>query len=125
MTVLLITVGGAIGACLRFLTDRWVQGLHDSVFPWGTFIVNAVGSLILGFLAGAAVFGSPPPSAMQSLVGVGFCGALTTYSTFGYECVRLFADGARLYSVANVIATVLAGIGSGVIGVVLAAAWLA
>jgi fluoride exporter len=119
MTVLLVAVGGAAGACLRFVADRRVQSWHDSVFPWGTLAVNVVGSLILGFLSGAALFGAHSPI-VHSLVGVGFCGALTTYSTFGYESVRLFADGARLYSVLNVVVTVLAGLLAGVAGMALA-----
>lgn len=121
MTFLLVALGGATGACMRFLTDRWVQARHDTGFPWGTLVVNAIGSFILGFLTGTAVFGVPVPL-LQSLLGVGFCGALTTFSTFGYESVRLLADGARLFAVLNVVGTVLAGIGSGVVGVVLAAA---
>ncbi|MGW3469047.1 fluoride efflux transporter CrcB [Saccharopolyspora sp. NPDC000995] len=120
MTIVLVALGGALGACMRFLTDRWVQARHDTGFPWGTVAVNSIGSLILGFITGAALFGVPMPM-IQSLVGVGFCGALTTFSTFSYETVRLLLDGARLFAVLNVVGTVLAGIGSGVVGVVLAA----
>ena len=120
MTVVLVAVGGAVGACVRFVADRRVQGWHDSVFPWGTLVVNVVGSLILGFLSGAALYGAHS-TVVQSLVGVGFCGGLTTYSTFGYETVRLFADGARLYSVLNVAVTVVAGLLTGFAGLALAA----
>lgn len=121
MTVLLVAVGGAVGACARFVTDRRVQGWHDSVFPWGTFVVNVVGSLILGFLAGAGMFGVHWPI-VQQLVGVGFCGALTTFSTFGYESVRLFAGGARVLSVLNVVGTTVAGLLAGTAGIAFAAA---
>ena len=121
MTFALVVLGGAVGACMRFLVDRWMQSKHDTAFPWGTLTVNVIGSVILGFLTGAALLGMSWPIA-QTLVGVGFCGALTTYSTFGYETVRLFGEGARWYSVLNVAATVLAGIGAGVLGVLLAAA---
>lgn len=55
MTLLLVVVGAALGAPARFLTDRWVQSRHDSVFPWGTFTVNAVGSFVLGAVLGAAL----------------------------------------------------------------------
>lgn len=123
MTVLLVAAGGAAGAVLRYLTDRRIQGRHDSVFPWGTFAANALGSLVLAFLAGLALFGSGNRiPALQALVGTGFCGALTTYSTFGYETVRLFSGGARLFAVVNVVATVLAGLGAGALGFALAAA---
>ncbi|MGW0045080.1 fluoride efflux transporter CrcB [Rhodococcus sp. NPDC003348] len=113
MTVLLVLLGGAVGAPARFLLDRAVQSRHDSAFPWGTLSVNVIGSLILGGLAGAA---TAHDSALWTLVGTGFCGALTTFSTFGYETVRLFEDRARLYAVANVVLNVVAGMGAAVLG---------
>lgn len=121
MSVLLVALGGAVGACLRFLADRWVQARHDTGFPWGTLAVNAAGSLLLGLLTGAALFGTSPPL-VRPLIGVGLCGALTTYSTFGYESVKLVTDGARWFAVLNVLGTVLAGLGAGGIGLLLAAA---
>jgi CrcB protein len=103
--VLLVMLGAAVGAPLRYLTDRFVQRRHDTVFPLGTFAVNVTGSLLLGLLTGLSV--SPRTVA---LVGTGFCGALTTYSTFGYETMRLVEDGALLFAAANVVFTVLAGL---------------
>jgi CrcB protein len=76
MTLLLVLVGAAVGAPLRYLTDRAVQTRHDTLFPWGTFTVNVVGSLVLGVLAGGVTAGAVPGSAI-ALVGTGFCGALT------------------------------------------------
>jgi fluoride exporter len=121
VTVLLVALGGAIGACLRFLTDRWVQARHDTGFPWGTLVVNAIGSLLLGSLAGAGLFGTELP-VVQPLLGIGLCGALTTFSTFGYESIRLIIDGARLFALLNVVGTVLVGLGAGATGLMLAAA---
>lgn len=94
MTLLLVAVGAAVGAPLRYLVDRAIQARHDAVFPCGTFTVNVTGSLILGALAGAAAAHDVPGS-LNALVGVGLCGALTTYSTFGYETIRLVETGAR------------------------------
>lgn len=119
MNVLLVALGGAVGACLRFLTDRWVQARHDTGFPWGTLTVNMTGSLILGFLTGTSLVGVQLP-VVQTLVGLGFCGALTTFSTFGYESFQLFTSGARLFAVLNVVGCVLAGLGAGLLGVMLA-----
>jgi len=93
----LVALGAALGAPARFLTDRWVQGRHDTVFPWGTFTVNAVGSFVLGVVYGGVSAGAFP-HAVHVAVGLGFCGALTTYSTFSYETVRLVEDGARRYA---------------------------
>ncbi|MQA10051.1 MAG: fluoride efflux transporter CrcB [Pseudonocardiaceae bacterium] len=120
MTVLLVAVGGAAGASLRYLIDRRVQRAHDSVFPWGTFLVNVLGSLILGMLAGLALFGSDPEP-VRMLVGIGLCGSLTTYSTFGYETIRLFSERARLLAVVNVMVTVLTGFAAAATGLLIAA----
>jgi CrcB protein len=115
----LVIVGGMVGAPLRYLTDRAVQSRHDTVFPWGTFTVNVVGCLILGTLTGAAVAGAAS-SHLQLLLGTGLCGALTTYSTFSFETLRLTEDGARLYAAANVVASVAAGLGAAFVGVTVA-----
>lgn len=117
MTVLLVALGAALGAPLRYLVDRAVQARHDSVFPWGTFAANMGGSLVLGFLAGL-----PTPDPVMAAAGVGFCGALTTYSTFGYETLRLVQDGARFYAFANVVTSAIGGLGAGATGLILAAA---
>ena len=108
MTVLLVLLGGAVGAPARYLTDRAVQRRGDSVFPWGTLCVNVVGSLVLGAVAAAAYAGSAP-SWVLTLVGTGFCGALTTFSTFGYETVRLLEDGARWEALANAAVSLAVG----------------
>jgi CrcB protein len=113
VTLLLVALGGVFGAPLRYLVDRAVQGRHDSVFPWGTFAVNVAGSLVLGLVAGLS-------GAVYSLLGVGFCGAFTTYSTFSYETLRLLEGGSRFYALANVVANVLAGLGAMFLGLALA-----
>jgi fluoride exporter len=107
VTLALVMVGGAVGAIARYLTDRAVQARLDPVFPWGTFIANVAGSLVLGAVSGLAA-----ATWLGHLVGIGFCGALTTYSTFGYETVRLASSGAWRYAVVNAGATVLAGLGA-------------
>ncbi|TXC94895.1 fluoride efflux transporter CrcB [Streptomyces sp. ISID311] len=122
MNWLLVVVGAMVGAPLRYLTDRAVQSRHDSVFPWGTFTINVIGSLILGVLTGAAAAGAAS-SHLQLLLGTGLCGALTTYSTFSYETLRLAADGARGYAAANVVASVLAGLAAAFAGAAVAQAW--
>lgn len=113
MTVALVFVGAMIGAPLRYLTDRTVQARHDSLFPWGTFSVNLVGCLILGGLTGAGLAGSAP---LLALLGTGFCGALTTYSTFSYETVRLIEQKTYFYAAMNVITSVVTGLGAALLG---------
>ncbi|WEH40996.1 CrcB family protein [Streptomyces sp. NBC_01218] len=115
MNWLLVIVGGAVGAPLRHLTDRLVRRYHGAglayVFPWGTFTVNAAGSLLLGALTGAAV--SAPAYA---LLGTGLCGALTTYSTFSYETLRMAETGRGFLAGANVVASLLVGLGAVFLG---------
>ena len=82
--------------------------------------VVVVGSLILGVLAGGAAAGAVTGSAI-ALLGTGLCGALTTYSTFGYETLRLAEDGARRCAALNAVASVLAGLGAAFLGWALAA----
>ena len=109
MAVLLVFLGGMLGAPLRYLTDRAVQKRHDSVFPWGTFTVNVVGSFVLGVIAcGVARQGWPTNAAL--FVGTGICGGLTTFSTFGYETVRLMNTGALRIAAYNVLGSLAAGL---------------
>ncbi len=117
MTLFLVALGAAVGAPLRYLTDRAVQGRHDSVFPWGTLTVNVAGSFVLGLLTGL-----PVSASVTALLGTGFCGALTTYSTFSYETLRLAQTGARFSAVLNVVVSIVAGLGAASIGLVLAQA---
>lgn len=116
MNWLLVIVGGMVGAPVRYLTDRAVQTRHDTVFPWGTFAVNVVGCLILGLLTGAVAAGAAG-SRLQLFLGTGLCGALTTYSTFSYETLRLTETGAGFYAAANVLVSVTAGLGAAFAGV--------
>ena len=117
MTVLLVFAGAILGAPLRYLTDRSVQAKHDSLFPWGTLAVNISGCLVLGVLAG---LGTGLPSPLLALLGTGFCGALTTYSTFSFETMRLWEQRARFYAVANVAISLVAGLGAVLLGYTLA-----
>lgn len=119
MTVLLVALGAMVGAPLRYWTDRAVQARHDSVLPWGTLTVNVAGSLILGVLAGGAAAGGVS-QAVLAAAGTGFCGALTTYSTFSYETVRLTESGSRLLALLNVVLNLAVGLAAAWVGLGLA-----
>ncbi|RZQ63044.1 fluoride efflux transporter FluC [Amycolatopsis suaedae] len=116
-TVLLVAGGAAVGAPLRYLTDRVLRARLGPAFPWGTLAVNVVGSFLLGLIAGL-----PADPAVTALAGTGFCGALTTYSTFGHETVALARGGAAGRAAANVAVSVLAGVGAAALGFLFAAA---
>ncbi|MFD4366396.1 fluoride efflux transporter CrcB [Rhodococcus sp. NPDC058521] len=80
MNVVFVALGGGVGAGLRYLTGRYVASYGS--FPIPTFLVNIVGCFVLGLISGVAL----PPS-LFALLGTGFCGGLTTYSTFAVESV--------------------------------------
>lgn len=121
MNLFLVITGAAIGAPLRYLSDRAIQSRHDTIFPWGTFAVNVLESLILGIITGAVTSGGASPE-VQLAVGTGFCGALTTYSTFSYETLRLLEGDARFFAAANIVASIVAGLGSAFLGVAISQA---
>jgi len=109
MTILLISLGAMIGAPARYLTDRRVQTWFGSALPWGTLAVNIVASLVLGVVLGV---GTKLDARWLALAGTGFCGALSTYSTFSFETLRLYQRGTRGVAVAYVALTLIAGIGA-------------
>jgi CrcB protein len=113
MIWLLVIVGAAVGAPARYLIDRTVQARHDTVFPWGTFTANMIGSFLLGLVATASLHTSHE---LLALLGSGLCGALTTYSTFGYETMRLVQQRASLLAVFNATASVVGGFGAAYLG---------
>ncbi|MDP9432131.1 MAG: fluoride efflux transporter CrcB [Actinomycetota bacterium] len=109
MTLLLVAVGAALGAPLRFFTDRAVQARIGSAFPWGTLAVNVTGSLVLGIVTGGTALGALPASALAT-VGAGLCGSFTTYSAFAYQTVQLTSEGAGRTAVVYACLSVSAGI---------------
>jgi CrcB protein len=112
VTVLLVALGAAVGAPTRYLADRAVQRRLGSRFPWGTFAVNVVGCFVLGLVAGSRTV----PVGIVTLVGTGFCGALTTYSTFSWESLRLAEDGPGWRAIAYVLGSTTVGLGAAALG---------
>ena len=117
VTALLVVLGATLGAPLRYLTDRVLRLRYGATLPWGTFVVNTAGSALLGLVVGAAA-----PPAVLAAVGTGFCGALTTYSTFGAETVELAERGRWAAAALNAIGSVLAGLAAAGLGLAAGAA---
>ncbi|MEU0935290.1 fluoride efflux transporter CrcB [Embleya sp. NPDC005971] len=111
MIPLMVILGALIGAPLRYLTDLHVSARIESAFPWGVLTVNVAGSLILGVLTGLA-----PDERIAALIGTGFCGALTTFSTFGYATVEMYIHDRRPVAVAYVLLSAVLGLAAAALG---------
>ena len=102
MRLLFIGLGGAVGAMSRYLLAGWATSLLGAAFPWGTLVVNALGSFGRAFLMHVGLTTELLPPNLRIAVGTGFIGALTTYSTFNYEATvylqeRAFGMAAAYY----------------------------
>ena len=115
MTPLLVVLGALVGAPLRLLADRVAAARWGPGSVAGTLTVNVLGSGVLGVLLGARNV-SP---AVLALVGTGFCGTLTTFSTFGWDVVRLVEERAVLRAAGYAAATLVLGLGAAAAGYLL------
>ncbi len=118
MTVLLVVLGAALGAPLRLLAERVAVARRGRGSVLGTLTVNVAGSLVLGALLGAG----DAPAGVVALVGTGFCGTLTTFSTFGADVVRLVEERVDGRACAYLAGTLVLGLGAAAAGYVAAAA---
>ncbi len=103
-----VAFGGATGSALRYAISVWLSRANGA-FPVGTFVVNIVGSLLIGVLA--RVFSTPDSNPVLRLaLTIGFCGGFTTFSTFSAEFVTLVQEGRSGRAVAYVVTSVLSGV---------------
>jgi CrcB protein len=117
-TLGVLAAGGAAGAVARYLLAGWLTRPGRDAFPWGTLAVNLLGCLLLGFLLSILDERLPQDRAWRPLLGIGFLGAFTTFSTFTWEVHALLREGAAaragLYAAGSVLvglAALRAGIG--------------
>ena len=110
MRGLWIGVAGFAGAVCRYWLDGVVSRVTGGGFPWGTWVVNVSGCLLIGVLATVLNERLMPHPALRLSVTIGFVGAYTTFSTFAYETVRLAQDGAVGIALVNVVASVVTGV---------------
>ncbi|WP_449539244.1 fluoride efflux transporter CrcB [Ferdinandcohnia sp. Marseille-Q9671] len=87
--IILVGVGGAVGAASRYIAGIWIGKRMKGDFPYPTLFINILGSFLLGILVGVKQM-NHIPEWVWLLIGIGFCGAFTTFSTFGYETIQLF-----------------------------------
>jgi CrcB protein len=112
-----VAAGGLVGAPARFALDRWTNARAGGGFPWGTFLINATGSFLLGVTTGLVVrhLLGPVPAAV---VGTGF--AYTTFSTFTYETIRLLEEGDVRAGLFNAAGSLMVGLAAAMAGIGLA-----
>ncbi|KGN37255.1 fluoride efflux transporter CrcB [Knoellia subterranea] len=114
MAALLVALGASVGAPLRYLINHCLRLRWDTTPTTGTLTVNVIGSFILGLLAGGAIDGN-----WMALVGTGFCGALTTFSTLALELQDAFTDERPRDAVTNVALSLVLGVGAAWLGWIL------
>jgi fluoride exporter len=122
--LLWIGLGGFVGASLRYLTGSMVHRMvGQASFPFGTFVVNFCGSLLIGFVITMAGSGGMLSSTAQAFLITGMLGAFTTFSTFSYETLQLFQDGETYPAVMNMMAHLVFGLTAVWLGGLLARSW--
>lgn len=121
MILLAVAAAGFTGAVGRWLVDLAVQHRTESALPVGTLVVNVTGSAALGFVVGIGLYHGVADT-WRTVVGTGFLGAYTTFSTFAYETVRLVEDGSWLEAMVNLAANTFVGLAAAGAGLAIAAA---
>ena len=107
--LLWVGLGGFVGAILRFQISLWAHRWVAGPFPIGTLVVNVVGCFLIGALMTRVDHGAFSPQT-RVFLGAGFLGALTTFSTFGYETFDLLRDGSSGLAAASVLLNVVVGL---------------
>jgi CrcB protein len=119
VTLVLVGVGGFLGAVSRYLVDGWVSNLTGATFPFGTLLINLSGSFVLGVLFALSIERAIFPAAIRAPVLIGFIGAYTTFSTLTLETWRLVEDGSLAIAFGNLAGSMLLGMVAVVAGLAL------
>jgi CrcB protein len=120
LRLLAICLGGAVGTAGRYLLATWLPTVAGTAFPWATLAVNVIGSFLLGAIMQAGTTTALLSPTVRLALTTGVMGGFTTYSTFNYETLNLFSEGAWSAGFLNIGITVLACLAAGIGGVALA-----
>ncbi|MCG7309751.1 fluoride efflux transporter CrcB [Brachybacterium sp. ACRRE] len=117
----LLSLAGGVGAVARFVVDGIVRSRVSGAMPWGTVLINVSGSLLLGLVTGmlGAQLLSPE---LQVVLGAGFLGGYTTFSTASVETARLLQERRVLYALGNLLGSLVVGSAAAALGLVVGAA---
>lgn len=116
--MVLVAIGGALGAVCRFLIGTWIAERVSPDFPWSTFLINVTGSLLIGVVLGLVTEGLLSTEA-RLFLAVGVLGGYTTFSTFSYEALELLLDGNMRAFLFTVLGQSAAGLIAVYLGLVL------
>lgn len=111
-----VLIGGAVGAVCRFTGNIGIMGMVGGAFPIGILIINVVGGFLMGLLQGAIKRSGRPYTVLYSLLGTGFLGGLTTFSTFSLDTFNLYSTGHLLLAALNIILNACLAIAAAGIG---------
>ena len=115
-----ICVGGAVGTGSRYLVGLWAAQALGTDFPYGTLIVNVLGSFLISLVMSLGIDAGAIPLSVRVFLTTGFMGGFTTYSSFNYETIKLFQSGAWAVASANLLVTLLACVAAGLLGLFVA-----
>ncbi|MDO5865592.1 MULTISPECIES: fluoride efflux transporter CrcB [Paenarthrobacter] len=115
MTVVFLALAGGVGAAVRFIVDGLIRSRLRTALPWATILINVSGSLVLGFVGGLVVRGHAPDS-LQLVLGTGFLGGYTTFSTASVETIRLVQSGRTGLALTNAVGSLVASVGAAAVG---------
>lgn len=118
MRLIWIGLASFLGGIGRYLIDGWVVSATRGSFPWGTFVVNATGSFLLGLIFTVLTERFLPHPEFRIAITIGFLGAYTTFSTFAFETFKLAEDGAVALATFNIVASIAVGVIAVWLGVV-------
>lgn len=113
-----VACAGSAGAVSRFVVDGAIRSRQASEFPWATVFINVTGAFVLGLVTGLTLFHGTP-SEVHTIIGVGFCGGYTTFSTASFETVRLIQQRKYLAGATNAIGTLALTVTAGATGLAL------
>jgi CrcB protein len=119
MNYLLIAIAGAFGAVARYGLSGLTHRMLGWGFPYGTFVVNILGCFVMGFIMKASLTTTLIPETWRIVITIGFLGALTTFSTFSYETIKLLEDGSYALALTNIAANVILGIAATIAGAII------
>ena len=119
MIAVYVALAGGLGAVARFVLDGAARTRWNAPFPWPTVSINVTGSLLLGLMMGLTIFHGQP-SEVELIVGTGFCGGYTTFSTATFETVRLVQQRLLGYALLNSLGSTVLTVAAGALGLLIA-----